>query len=250
MDTKVDNYLPVLRGMLNEYRNGRNVYEGYQRGWGLEFGSLRSNVQSDELYKEAIALTKKRTVILEERAMNIFLIMRFYMDKISSGDIIEFGSYKGGSAIFMAFLASKLFPDTRVWALDSFEGMPVTDKTVDAHNKNDFMDVDLDELNSYKKSLGLNNLEFCKGYFEDTAEKVLAKAKKITLAHIDCDIYSSVAYSYDIIKDHMVKGGYIIFDDATVSSCLGATEAVESLVVRRDGLNSEQVYPHFVFRAK
>ena len=47
----------------------------------------------------------------------------------------------------------------------------------------------------------------------------------------------------------MVPGGYLAFDDATVSSCLGATEAVESLLIRRDGLNAEQIWPHFVFRA-
>ena len=35
----------------------------------------------------------------------------------------------------------------------------------------------------------------------------------------------------------MVNGGYVVFDDAAVSSCLGATEAVEDLVIRRDGLN-------------
>ena len=28
-----------------------------------------------------------------------------------------------------------------------------------------------------------------------------------------------------------------------------ATEAVENLLIRRDGLNSEQIYPHFVFRS-
>ena len=44
-------------------------------------------------------------------------------------------------------------------------------------------------------------------------------------------------------------GTHVIFDDATVSSCLGATEAVESLLIRRDGLNAEQIWPHFVFRA-
>jgi hypothetical protein len=47
----------------------------------------------------------------------------------------------------------------------------------------------------------------------------------------------------------MIPGGYLVFDDATVSSCLGATEAVEDLLIRRDGLNSEQIFPHFVFRA-
>jgi hypothetical protein len=46
----------------------------------------------------------------------------------------------------------------------------------------------------------------------------------------------------------MVEGGYIVFDDALYSSCIGATEVVEETVIRRDGLNSEQVYPHMVFR--
>ncbi len=51
-----------------------------------------------------------------------------------------------------------------------------------------------------------------------------------------------------MVKPVMVPGGYLVFDDATYSSCLGATEAVESLLVRRDGLNSEQISPQFVFR--
>ena len=28
----------------------------------------------------------------------------------------------------------------------------------------------------------------------------------------------------------------------------GATEVVESLVIRRDGMHSEQIFPHYVFR--
>jgi hypothetical protein len=47
----------------------------------------------------------------------------------------------------------------------------------------------------------------------------------------------------------MMPGGYIAFDDACFSSCLGATEAVEEFLIRRDGLHAEQIYPHFVFRA-
>lgn len=33
-----------------------------------------------------------------------------------------------------------------------------------------------------------------------------------------------------------------------VADCLGAAEAMEDLLIRRDGLNSEQVFPHYVFR--
>jgi len=77
----------------------------------------------------------------------------------------------------------------------------------------------------------------------------MEQAGKISLAHIDCDIAPAVKYSYEGVRPFMVDGGYMVFDDATVSSCIGATEVVEDLLIRRDGLNSEQIWPHFVFRA-
>ena len=39
------------------------------------------------------------------------------------------------------------------------------------------------------------------------------------------------------------------YDDGEVSSCLGATQAVEELIMERH-LHSEQIWPHFVFRAR
>jgi GT2 family glycosyltransferase len=87
------------------------------------------------------------------------------------------------------------------------------------------------------------------GRFEEAAPSLLPQIAPITLAHIDCDIRSSVAYSYEAVKPYMASGGYIVFDDAQTSSCLGATEAVEDLLIRRDGLNAEQIYPQYVFRA-
>lgn len=244
----MQSYLPELSGLAKGLRKGRNVYEGYQRGWGLQFGGLREAIVADPLYQEAIGLATGRTIMMESNRMNIFLIMRFFLQNIARGHIVEFGSYLGGNAIFMAHVAKKLHPGMKVFALDTFEGMPATDKNVDAHNKGDFSGVNLDELRSYAAGIGLDNLEFVKGYFEDTAPGVLQRAGKIALAHIDCDILPSVQYSYEAVKSHMVEGGYIVLDDATMSSCIGATEAVEDLVIRRDGLNSEQIYPHFVFR--
>jgi hypothetical protein len=46
----------------------------------------------------------------------------------------------------------------------------------------------------------------------------------------------------------MVSDDYWMFDDPIVSDCLGAAEAMEDLLIRRDGVNSEQVFPHYVYR--
>lgn len=245
----MESYLPELLGLTKGLRKGRNVYEGYQRGWGLQFNDLKQKVLEDPLYQDAMALATGRTIMAELNRMNIYLILRFFFKNLDPGHIIEFGSYRGGNAIFMAHVVRALYPNVTVYALDSFEGMPPTDKAIDAHNEGDFSDVDLDELRSHAAKSGLNNLEFVKGYFEATAPSVLEKARSISLAHIDCDVLPSVEYSYRVVKPHMVNGGYLIFDDATTSSCIGATEAVEDLLIRRDGLNSEQIFPHFVFRA-
>lgn len=150
----------------------------------------------------------------------------------------------------MARVVNELYPGMKVFALDTFRGMPKTDSSIDAHGEGDFRDVDLDELRSAAVRQGLDNLEFAQGLFEETAPTILGtKARKIALAHIDCDIYSAVRYSYEVVKPYMLPKGYIVFDDATVPSCIGATEAVEDFVIRRDGLNSKQIFPQFVFRA-
>jgi hypothetical protein len=233
----------------DNFRKGRNIKDGYARGGRMQWGPLRQEVLADPLYIEAMKLVHERSVVSEDNRINIFVILRDYLSKIPSGNIIEFGSYKGGNALFMAYVVKRLYPSVRVFSCDTFSGMPETDPEIDAHKAGDFSDVNLDELRQYAVANGLYNLEFVQGLFDRTIPELLPRVGKIALAHIDCDIYSAVAFAYDAVRKNMVPGGYFVFDDALYSSCLGATEAVEELVIRRDGLHSEQIFPHFVFRA-
>ena len=243
------NYLPAFPALAPGLRHGRSVRDGYVRGWGIQFGALRDEVRRDPVYKRAIALSRGRSVVSEDNRINLFLICRFFLSGLPGGHVVEFGSYKGGNALFMAAVLNEVRPGTRVYALDTYSGIPDADPSIDAHSAGDFHDVDLPELRAYAAASGVANVEFIQGRFEDTASALLGRLEGVALAHIDSDTYSSVAYAYDIVRRHMVPGGYLVFDDATVSSCLGATEAVESLLIRRDGLNAEQIWPHFVFRA-
>ncbi len=244
-----DNYLPVVPSIPPGLRKGRSILDGYTRGWGLEYAGLKDKILADRLYVRSLELAAGRTIQDEVRRMNIFLILKYYLRYLPPGNIIEFGSYRGGSCIFMAAVCAALGLKTIVYGLDTFAGMPATDKAVDAHNRGDFGGTDLAELREYVRHVGLRNVEFVQGRFEETAPSLLPQITPVTLAHIDCDIRSSVAYSYEAVMPYMARGGYIVFDDAQTSSCLGATEAVEDLLIRRDGLNAEQIYPHYVFRA-
>ena len=229
-------------------RKGRNLYEGYQRGIGLAFSNLGARIAVDPDFYRARALAGSRTIIGETSLANIFLLLKFFLPRLPVGHIVEFGSYKGGSAIFMAALAERFLPGVQVIGFDTFRGMPATDNAVDAHRAGGFSDVDITELREYVDWLGLKNLTFVQGYFEETAAPVLQQRGSVALCHIDCDIRSAVAYAYDVTRFYMVPGGYWVFDDPLTADCMGAAEAVEDVLIKRDGLNSEQIYPHYVFR--
>jgi predicted O-methyltransferase YrrM len=243
------NYLPEFPALEPGLRLGRSVRDGYTRGWGIQFGKLRDDVRSDPLYQKASKLARGRSVVSEDNRINLYLLCRFYLERLEPAHIVEFGAYKGGNALFMASVVAELGRGTRVYALDTFTGIPDADPAIDAHSAGDFGGVDLDELREHARKCDIGNIEFIQGRFEETAEPLLSQIGGVALAHIDSDTYASVAFAYDAVRAHMVPGGYVVFDDATVSSCLGATEAVETLLIRRDALNAEQIWPHFVFRA-
>ena len=232
----------------NELCRGRNPYDGYQRGIGLITPSIAEKIMMDSDFQEAYDFAASRTIVTEDKLANIFLLIKYYSTRLPFGHIVEYGSFKGGSAVFMAALAQKFLPNAQVFAFDTFSGMPETDKAIDLHNIGDFREVDLNGLRKYVEQIGLQNLHFVQGRFEETAWPVLQEIQQVTLCHIDCDIRSAIEAAYEATRPYMIPGDYWVFDDPLQPTCLGATEAVEDLLVRRDGLNAEQVYPHLVFR--
>ena len=236
--------LGVTAGLIG----GRAAADGYNRAVALEFGGIADKVEADPLFQEANAAAGGRSIVHPLRLKNLFLLLTLYWKPLAGSDIVEFGSYRGGSALFMAAVLKRLDPPARIHALDTFGGMPPTDQTIDAHNPGDFHDADLEGLLQRRDDLKLDNLIIHQGLFEDTFPAVASSATGFGLAHIDADIYSACRYAQNAVWPHMRRGGYVVYDDATTSTCLGATQAVEELIMERR-IHSEQVQPHFVFRA-
>ena len=243
--------------MPQEMRKGREVYNGYVRGCGLKYGNLKDLCYADALFSEALEKAtapspngKPRTIVNILNLMNIFTIIKLNLSHSSAtGHIVEFGSLRGGSAIFMAIIAKELLPGSMITSFDTFKGFPKTNPEVDAYRQGSFENVDVNELRTYAAALDLNNLTFIEGAFEDTIPQALKELGQIALAHIDCDVYDSVAYTYKEIKPYLINGGYLIYDDPLVPTCIGAFEAIEEFLIRKDGLHAEQIFPHLVFRS-
>jgi hypothetical protein len=218
--------------MSGDPLNGRNLKDGYTRGCGLQFGNIVDLCAADPLFAHAYGLTHGRTAVTDYNLRNLFLLIKFYLPRLPPGDIAEFGSFRGGSAIFMAVVAQELFPGTKVYGFDSFAGMPQTDARRDAHKAGDFGEVSVDEIRLFAEKSGVRNLELVKGMFDESIPRALPSIGALRQSHIDCDLYDGVVASYDGCRIKMVPGGYIVFDDPLVSSCLGAFEAIENLVIR------------------
>ncbi len=238
--------LPDL-GISPGVRGGRSPRDGYQRGWGLQFGGVKAIVEAEPLYRHALDNIGLPTWVSPEKRANIYLIATRFLPKLASQTIIEFGTYKGGNALFMALVMREIAPEAKVYALDTFAGMPKVDKSIDAHSAGDFHDTSLEDLNRRIDELGLTNIVPVKGLFQDTFE-TLPPTTSFGLAHIDADIYSAVKYAQDVVWPRMTAGGYVVYDDADVSSCIGATQAVEEMIMEKR-IYCEQIWPHFVYRA-
>jgi len=243
--------LPAL-DMARVVERGRCAYDGYQRGSALAHGKLAEQVWNDPLFRKALAaarLPQVRTMCTEARLMNLFLLAKFFLGDLASQNVIEYGTYRGGGALFMATLLKELYPGAKVWALDTFEGMPEVNDNVDLPPPDDFAATNLDMIRFTAAQLGLDNVEFVKGLIQNTAQAVYAEAGGFGLAHIDVVLHSAVKYAQDSVWNVMAPGGYLVYDDATEPTCPGATRAVEEMIEGR-GLSIEQVWPHVILRAR
>jgi predicted O-methyltransferase YrrM len=243
--------LPAL-DMSRVIDRGCCPYDGYQRGTGLAHGKLTEDVWNDPLFRKALAVARLhpvRTMCTEPRLMDLFLLIKFFLKDLPSQNIVEYGTFRGGSALFMATLLKELYPQAKVFALDTFEGMPEGMDGLDLPPPDDFADTNLNVIRFTAEQHGLDNVEFVKGLIQDTGPAVYEKAGAFGLAHIDVVLYSAVVYAQDTAWDTMCPGGYIVYDDATEPTCPGATRAVEEMISKH-AISLEQIYPHMVLRAR
>lgn len=240
-----------LHGARGERRveQGRCLYEGYQRALSLQYGGMSDTLNAHPLYAKARDAIGGRSVVSPHKRENMFLMVTNYFGGLESQNIIEFGSWAGGNAIFLATALAELYPQAKVYALDTYKGMPTVDEQYDMVEAGRFqVEGGVEGIRAYAASLGLTNIEFVQGLFQDTLPGLLSTGVKFALAHVDADIYSACKYAQDTVWPSLVKGAYITYDDPLDSTNMGAMQALEEMIVER-GIRTEQMYPHPVLRA-
>jgi len=131
------------------------------------------------------------------------------------GDIVECGSYKGGSGILMALLLRDLGSSKKVHLFDSFEGLPEPHAKDKGYRKGQFKS-DYEALLAVITSLGLQDQVLLhRGWFDATVPAHIESSKRapISIFHIDCDLYNSTMGCFPDFYPLVSNGGVVVLDD-------------------------------------
>ncbi len=127
-----------------------------------------------------------------------------------SGVVAEFGTFKGGTTMFLSRIIEKLGKDWPVISFDTFGGFPPRRSPLDMYEHPDCVFTDLPAVKRY---LHGRNVEVVVGDIVETCSRL--EGEELVLSFIDTDNYTSARAALDVVQDRTVVGGAIVFDHFT-----------------------------------
>lgn len=178
------------------------------------------------------------SMIGRKRMANLRMLAENVLFHRVPGDFIETGVWRGGACIYLrAVLAAYGVTNRRVWAADSFSGLPPPNEEAypaDAGDKfhvYEELAVPLEQVKHNFERYGLldEQVEFLKGWFKDTLPG--AATGSLAILRLDGDMYESTMDALQSLYSRVSKGGFIIVDDYGVVE--GCRKAVDEFRSRR-----------------
>lgn len=179
---------------------------------------------------------------------NVYELAKKIERKKIKGSFVECGVCKGGSSLVMAFVASKARSHRKIWLFDSFEGNPepieidgaLAKQCAKGKAQGRLLPIgmnlaSLNEVNElfFKKfSLSKDEIIIKKGWFQDTLPVYNSQIGEIAILRLDADWYESTKCCLENLYDHVIEGGYIIFDDYNYFP--GCKIAVDEFIDKRN----------------
>lgn len=142
------------------------------------------------------------------------------------GDALELGVGFGITSVAMAKLIKESGSDKKVYACDTFSGLP----SVSEHDGDLKVGDSCWQINHIQeriKEAGVeNHVEIVQGMIEDTLPE-LVKNKKFSFVFFDMDVYSSTKFAINLLSPLLPQGAIIGFHDYGFELCPGIKKAVD-----------------------
>jgi O-methyltransferase len=156
--------------------------------------------------------------------------------------MLEAGSYRGGSAWFLARAAEeRLGHELPLDAIDTFEGHPqevITESDHEYHGPGRFGGVDYERVCEYLSEFALATVH--KGEFSAVAPTLAHDG--YGLAHLDMDLYQPTRQALAFCASRMPAGAVVVVDDYGSPKCPGIEQAVNEFLAAEPGF--QPWHPH------
>jgi O-methyltransferase len=158
-----------------------------------------------------------------------------------SGDILEVGVWRGGSAALLGLRGS----GKKLYLADTFAGVAKAGTRDPYYTGGEHSDTSIDRVEAFLHSLALRNFELLPGIFPDeTAHRIADRT--FAFCHIDVDVYESAKDVFHWVWPRVPLGGIIVFDDYGFYGCEGVTALIHELRSRTDGVTVGNLNGHAV----
>jgi O-methyltransferase len=141
-----------------------------------------------------------------------------------SGDVVECGVYRGGTATLAACVLRDLHSSKTLHLFDTFAGIPEKTAGKDVHAVGDFSDTSVEAVRA--RLSGFSDVAFHPGFIPDTFAE-MPQDIQFCFAHIDVDQHETTRAATQYIYPRLQPGGIIVYDDYGFASCPGVRQAVD-----------------------
>lgn len=176
------------------------------------------------------------TMIGTARLDNIQACMEDVLGNGVPGDVMETGVWRGGAAMFMKGVLTRVGDtERRVVLADSFQGLPPPDPDYPADAESTFHLADIGGLTSLAdvkdafSRYGLldDRVVFLEGWFKDTLP--ICDVQQLALLRLDGDMYESTMTALENLYFKISPGGYLLIDDyPVIENCRQAVDDFRS----------------------
>lgn len=169
------------------------------------------------------------------------------------GNILELGTYRGGSTIMFSKFVQHLESEKRIFTCDTFSGFPYEDIDPTEQNRiGNLKDTSLEYvINKYRKFNVSDRITVIKGKFEDTLFQKLSD-QKFSFVLFDADLYQSTKFALEFVYPRLVKNGIMAFENYEGGNkenkkiLWGERQAVDEFFsLHNIELNTEKSIPYF-----
>lgn len=165
--------------------------------------------------------------------------------KLTAGDILEVGVYRGGTGCLIAARSARLGLSASVFLCDTFKGVVKAGPRDPCYRGHEHSDTSKRDVLELAGKLDLQNVQLLEGIFpEDTGQAI--EDRRFRLCHIDVDVYQSAKDIDEWMWDRLALGGVVVYDDYGFNGTEGITQFVNEQRRKRDRIIVQNLNGHAV----